>query len=108
MGRNNIEDNSKAYNFGFNYTQQRLFKFGIKSEQACRRFELAQGLEMHKLTLTIQVDAKRYNFNINDKIELKGKSYIVVAIGNNFDNPNQGRYKNSLDLFTGSCLIGLE
>ena len=108
MGRNNLEDNSKAFNFGFNYTQQRNFKFEIKSEETCRRFELAQGLEMLKLTITIQVDAKRYKFNINDKIELKGKNYIVVAIGDTYDNPNQGRYKGSLDAFSGHTLIGLE
>ena len=108
MGRNNLENKERDKSWGWNKTQRRLFKFELVSEKQCRNFELAQGLEMHKLTIAINVNAKRFPFKMNDKIELKGTSYIVVAIADNHDNPNQGRYKGNLDDYTGTTTIGLE
>lgn len=109
MGRNNREDRSKDVNWGFNNTQQVPFKFEIpkENEQVCRNFELAQGLEMHKLSLTIKLNAK-YNVNMNDVVVVKGHKYMVVTTSESFDNPAQGRYKGLLKDFTGSTLVGLE
>lgn len=107
MGRNNLENRSKDINWGFNNTQQVPFKFEILSEQQCRNFELAQGLEMHKLSLTIRLNAK-YNVNINDVVVVKGQKYMVTTTSESFDNPAQGRYKGLLKDFTGSTLVGLE
>lgn len=108
MGRNNLEIKANDKNWGYNKTQKKSFKFEIMSEQACRKFELAQGLEMHKLTLTIKVNANRFKLAINDKVEIKGASYLIVAISDNYDNSNQGRYKGSLSDYIGETIIGLE
>ena len=108
MGRNNLEIKANDKNWGYNKTQKKSFKFEIMSEQACRKFELAQGLEMHKLTLTISINAKHFTTKINDKVDIKGVSYIVVAISDNFENPNQARYKGNLKDYMGSTIIGLE
>ena len=107
MGRNNIEHRSKDINWGKNITKNIPFKFEIMSEETCRKFELAQGLEMHKLTLTIKLNAK-YKIAINDKLNIKGKTYIVVTIGDTYEKPSQGRYKGDLAAFTGHSLVGLE
>lgn len=107
MGRNNLENRSKDINWGFNNTQQVPFKFEILSEQQCRNFELAQGLEMHKLSLTIRLNAK-YNVSINDVVVVKGQKYMVITTSESFENPAQGRYKGLLKDFTGSMIVGLE
>lgn len=107
MGRNNLENRSKDINWGFNNTQQVPFKFEILSEQQCRNFELAQGLEMHKLSLTIRLNAK-YNVSINDVVVVKGQKYMVITTSDSFENPTQGRYKGLLKDFTGSMIVGLE
>lgn len=107
MGRNNLENRSKDINWGFNNTQQVPFKFEILSEQQCRNFELAQGLEMHKLSLTIRLNAK-YDVNINDVVVVKGQKYMVITTSESFDNQAQGRYKGLLKDFTGSMIVGLE
>ena len=85
MGRNNLENRSKDINWGFNNTQQVPFKFEILSEQQCRNFELAQGLEMHKLSLTIRLNAK-YDVNINDVVVVKGQKYMVITTSESFEN----------------------
>ena len=107
MGRNNLENRSKDINWGFNNTQQVPFKFEILSEQQCRNFELAQGLEMHKLSLTIRLNAK-YDVSINDVVVVKGQKYMVITTSESFENPAQGRYKGLLKDFTGSMIVGLE
>lgn len=107
MGRNNLETREIDKNWGKNLTQNVLFKFEIMSEQYCRKFELAQGLEMNKLTLTIILNA-RYNVNMDDKLDIKGKTYRVVTTSDNYDNPNQGKYKGNIADFTGFCVVGLE
>lgn len=108
MGRNNLEIKSKDVNWGWNQTQKKNFKFEILSEQACRNFELTQGLEMHKLTLSIRVNANKYEIALNDKLDIKGRTYIVVAKSDYFENPTQGRYKGRLKDFTSSTTFGLE
>lgn len=107
MGRNNVENRSLDKNWGYNKTKNTHFKFQILNEETCRRFELAQGLEMHKLTLTIRLNAQ-YKIEIKDKLDIKGRTYIVVAKTNYFENDNQGRFKGSLDDFTGHQVVGLE
>ena len=107
MGRNNIEKREHDKNWGKNLTKNVLFKFEIMSEQYCRKFELAQGLEMNKLTLTIRTNAQ-YNLAMDDKVNLKGKIYRVATTSDNYDNPNQGRYKGNMADFTGYCVVGLE
>lgn len=107
MGRNNIENRSNDKNWGRNLTKRTNFKFEIMSEQYCRKFELAQGLEFNKLTLTIKLNAK-YQIAQSDKLDIKGRTYMVVTTSDNFDNPEQGKYKGSLTDFTGSMVVGLE
>lgn len=107
MGRNNLQDRSKDINWGFNKTKQKPFKFELMSEQQCRNFELAQGLQMFKLTISIKLNAS-YDISNNDVIELKGKKYIVVTTSDSKDNPLQGRYKANLNDFTGYTIVGLE
>lgn len=107
MGRNNIEHRERDVNWGYNNTQQVPFKFELLSEQQTRQFELAQGLEMHKLTLSIKLNAK-YLVEVGDALMVKGKTYMVITTSSSFDNPSQGRYKGSLADFTGSTIIGLE
>ena len=108
MGRNNLENKSKDVNWGVNLTQNKNFKFEILSEQACQNFELAQGLEMHKLTLAIRINANKFEAAINDKLDIKGRTFIVVSKSDQYDNPLQGRYKGSLKDFTASTILGLE
>lgn len=108
MGRNNLENKSKDVNWGFDITQNKNFKFELASEQVCRRFELAQGLEMNKLTLTIKVNAPKFKIKEHDQLDIKGKKYIVVSTSDSFDNHLQGKYKGSLNDFTGHTYIGLE
>lgn len=107
MGRNNIENRSKDKNWGYNLTTKSHFKYEIMSEEACRRFELAQGLEMHKLTLTIRLNAQ-YKISMKDKLEIKGRTYVATAFQTYLDNDNQGRYKGRIDDFTGHQVVGLE
>ena len=107
MGRNNIENRSNDKNWGRNLTKRTNFKFEIMSEQYCRKFELAQGLEFNKLTLTIKLNAK-YKIAQSDKLNIKGRMYMVVTTSDNFENPEQGKYKGSLNDFTGSLIVGLE
>ena len=107
MGRNNLEHRTNDKNWGKNITNNIPFKFEIMSEETCRRFELAQGLEMHKLTLTIKLNAN-YKVAINDKVEIKGKSYIVVTTSSYLDSNGQGRYKADLGVYTGYTMVGLE
>ena len=107
MGRNNIQQRSKDTNWGFNKTRQIPFKFEVLSESQCRNFELAQGLQMFKLTKAIKLNGF-YELKNNDEIQIKGKKYIVVTLSDSYDNPMQGRYKASFDDFTGSTIVGLE
>jgi hypothetical protein len=107
MGRNNLENRSKDKNWGFNLTKQKRFKFEILNEQQCRNFELAQGLEMFKLTFAIKLNCK-YDISNNDKLDIKGKQYLVLTLSETFDNPIQGQYKGTLDEFTGYTIVGLE
>ena len=107
MGRNNLETREVDKNWGKNITQNVPFKFELTSEQYCRKFELAQGLEMNKLTLTIILNA-RYKIQMDDTVDIKGVRYRVATTSDNYDNPNQGKYKGSMDAFTGYCVVGLE
>ena len=107
MGRNNLESRARDYNWGFNLTKNKHFKFEILTEQQCRNFELAQGLEMYKLTCAIKLNSK-YDISNNDSLNIKGKKYLVLTMSYSFENPLQGRYKGSLDEFTGSTVVGLE
>lgn len=107
MGRNNREQRTNDKNWGKNLTKNIPFKFEIMSERFCRRFELAQGLEMNKLTLTIKINAHSTIEN-NDKLEIKGETYLVVTTSDKYDNNGQSRYKGSLQAFTGSLFVGLE
>lgn len=107
MGRNNLETRENDKNWGKNLTQNVPFKFEITSEQYCRKFELAQGLEMNKLTMTIITNA-RYQLNMDDKVNIKGKIYRVATTSDNYDNPNQGKYKGNIADYTGFCVVGLE
>lgn len=107
MGRNNREHRTNDKNWGMNLTRNIPFKFEIMSEETCRRFELAQGLEMNKLTLTIKLNAN-YKIGNNDKLKIKGREYLVVTTSNKYDNNGQSRYKADLDDFTGSTMVGLE
>lgn len=107
MGRNNIENRDADKNWGRNLTKSKYFKFEIMSEEYCRRFELAQGLEMNKLTLTIKLNAN-YDVKQNDKVYIKGRNYMVVTTSTKLENPNQGRYKGNLNDYTGVVFVGLE
>ena len=107
MGRNNREHRTNDKNWGMNLTKNIPFKFEIMSEETCRRFELAQGLEMNKLTLTIKLNAN-YKIDNNDKLKIKGREYLVVTTSNKYDNNGQSRYKASFDDFTGFIMVGLE
>ena len=107
MGRNNREHRANDKNWGMNLTRNIPFKFEVMSEQTCRRFELAQGLEMNKLTLTIKLNAN-YKIANNDKVEIKGKTYLVVTTSQKYDNNLQSRYKADFNAFTGSTMVGLE
>ena len=107
MGRNNIEHRTNDKNWGKNLTKNIPFKFEIMSEETCRRFELSQGLEMHKLTLTIKLNAN-YKIAIEDKVEFKGRIYRVVTTSSYYDKNGQSRFKGNLADFTGHTLVGLE
>ena len=107
MGRNNREHRTNDKNWGMNLTRNIPFKFEVMSEETCRRFELAQGLEMNKLTLTIKLNAN-YKIGNNDKLEIKGREYLVVTTSTKYDNNGQSRYKADLSDYTGSTMVGLE
>ena len=107
MGRNNFEQRTNDINWGKNLTKNVPFKFEIMSEELCRRFELSQGLEMHKLTLTIKINC-RYKIEIKDKLDIKGRSYMVVAIGSNYDKGSQQMFKGNINDFAGYTILGLE
>ena len=107
MGRNNIQNRSKDINWGFNNTRQTPFKFELMSEQQCRNFELAQGLQMFKLNISIRVNGF-IDIKNNDEVVIKGKKYRVVTLSDSYDNPSQGRYKANFKDYTGSTVIGLE
>ena len=107
MGRNNIQDRSRDYNWGYDNTSQMPFKFEILNEQQCRNFELAQGLQMFKLSMTIKINGY-HSIKNNDELAIKGQKYRVVTMSDSYDNPGQGRYKASLKDHTGNTYIGLE
>lgn len=107
MGRNNIENRSKDKNWGYNKTKGKHFKFELMSDNFTRRFELEQGLNMFKLTMSIRLNAY-YDISMNDELELKGKKLKVTTIADAFDDNNQGMFKANLDDFTGHRVVGLE
>ena len=107
MGRNNLQNKSKDVNWGFNKTSNNPFKFEILGEQTCRNFELAQGLQMFKLSMAIRINGF-HSIKNDDELVIKGKKYRVVTMSDTYDNPMQGRYKAKLDDYTGFTTIGLE
>ena len=107
MGRNNVQDRSHDYNWGYDLTQKKPFKFELLNEQQCRNFELAQGLQMFKLTMAIKINGY-HSIKNDDDLNIKGTKYKVVTMSDSYDNQGQGRYKASLKDFTGNTYIGLE
>ena len=107
MGRNNIDDRSHDKNWGYNLTQKCHFKFQLLDDSFTRRLELSQGLSMFKLTMSLRLNAY-YNVNMNDELEIKGRTLRVTTVVEHFDNNNQGMFKGSLDDFTGYKVVGLE
>ena len=107
MGRNNIQNRSNDYNWGYDLTQKKPFKFELLNEQQCRNFELAQGLQMFKLTIVIKINGY-HSIQNDDDLNIKGTKYKVVTMSDSYDNQGQGRYKASLKDFTGNTYIGLE
>lgn len=109
MGRNNIQNRSHDYNWGYDLTHNKPFKYEIPrdNQQVCRNFEVAQGLQMFKLTLTIKINGY-HSIENDDELKIKGTKYRVVTMSDSYDNQGQGRYKASLKDFTGNTYIGLE
>ena len=107
MGRNNIEDRSKDKNWGYNRTQGNIIKFELMSDDYTRRFELAQGLIMYKLTMSIRLNAY-YKVEMDDELEIKGRKLKVTTIADAYDDNDQGMFKASLDNYTGHRVVGLE
>ena len=107
MARNTIDDRSKDKGWGFNKTQQARIKFQIMPDAFTRRFELAQGLNMFKLTRSIRLNAY-YKVAMNDELEIKGKKLKVTTIADALDDNDQARFKASFDDYTGYRVVGLE
>ena len=107
MARNTIDDRSKDIAWGFNKTQQTKLKFQVMPETFTRRFELAQGLTMFKLSMSIRLNAY-YKLAMNDEIEIKGKKFRVTTISDAYDDNLQAQYKATFDDYTGYRVVGLE
>lgn len=107
MGRNNLEDRSKDYNWALNERTNALFKFELLDDSDCRDIEVASGLNMMQVTRAIQINSKT-DIKDKDVLRLKGHKFKVIAISDVKDNPEQGRFKGNLDDFTGYLRIGLQ
>lgn len=107
MGLNTRHDATKDTCTGYNITQHNSFKFEIPSRDEQAGFEAAMGLEFYKISKTIKING-RCSLKLKDRVKIFGKTYIVQTIGNSYDNGIEGMYKNDIDDFTGSKLIGLE
>lgn len=106
MGRNNKEP--RGQNWGYNNTKKAPFTFKrFLNENDCRMLEVANGLQIKDVSMAIEIDG-HHNIELNDKLTLKGQTRLVIALTPTIDNPNQGKYKGSLDDFTGSVRIGLK
>lgn len=106
MGRNNREP--RGQNWGYNETKKTPFTFvKFLNENDCRMLEVANGLQIKDVSMAIQIDGHT-NIELKDKLTLKGQTRLVIALTPTTDNPNQGRYKGSLDAFTGSVRVGLK
>ena len=107
MGRNNIENRSRDINWGYNQTKGANFNYQIMNDNYTRRLELSAGMEMFKLTMSIILNAD-YQVDIKDKLEIKGKTFIVTYKQSVYDNDLQGKYKANLQDYTGHVVLGLE
>lgn len=107
MGRNNLEKRGVDVNWGYNQTQKKPFKFEFLNENECRLLESSNGLEIHDISMAIKINGK-CTIALDDKLTIKGINKLVVALGEEKDNPKQGRYKGNYDDFTGSTKIGLK
>lgn len=107
LGRNNLEKRGKDFNWGYNQTKKKPFKFNFLNENDCRLLEVANGLQIKDISMAIQIDG-RNDIEINDKLTVKGVNKLVIALTPVIDNPKQGRYKGNLNDFTGSTKIGLK
>lgn len=107
MGRNNLEKRGKEHLWGYNVTKKKLFKCELLKEEECRLLEVANNLQFKEVSIGISIEGQT-DIEINDKVKFKGKTKIVVALSPSKNNPMQGRYKGSLDDFTGKLDIGLK
>lgn len=107
MGRNNLEKRGNDVNWGYNQSKKKPFKFEFLNENDCRLLEVANGLQIKDVSMAIKVNGKT-DIGIEDKLVVKGVNRLVIALTPELDNPKQGRYKGSLDAFTGSTKIGLK
>lgn len=107
MGRNNLEHRADDYNWGYNESKKKPFKFGFLEDSDCRNLEVANGLEIKEINIGIRINGKA-DIELNDKLVVKGLKKIVIAITPKHDNPKQGRYKGNLDDYSGSFDIGLK
>lgn len=107
MGRNNRELRGKDVNWGYNQKKKKPFKFEFLNEHDCRMLEVANGLEIKDISMAIKINGK-VDIELNDTLTIKGVNKLVIALTPEHDNPQQGRYKGSLEDYTGSVKVGLK
>ena len=107
MGRNNKESRGKDVNWGYNQKKKKPFKFEFLNEHDCRMLEVANGLEIKDISMAIKINGK-VDIELNDTLTIKGVNKLVIALTPEHDNPQQGRYKGSLEDYTGSVKVGLK
>lgn len=107
MGLNTKQDRTKSQGNAFNLTRSIKFKFQPLNDNQCRMFEAAQGLEMYKCSAVIRVN-NGVQIGNDDRIRLFGKTLIVISVADSYDNFSELKYADSLDMLSGTKLIGLE
>lgn len=107
MGRNNLEMRGVDFNWGYNQTKKKPFKFQFLNENDCRLLEVANGLEIKDISMAIRINGK-VDVELNDKLTIKGINKLVIALNPELDKPQQGRFKGDLGAYTGSTKIGLK
>ena len=107
MGRNNLQKRGSNVNWGYNETKKKPFKFEFLNDNDCRELEVANGLAIKSITLGIKIDGN-CDISLKDRLIIKGLTKLVIALTPRIDNQKQGRYKGSLEDYTGSLSIGLQ
>lgn len=107
MALNTIHKNKQDLVNAYNITQNKVFKCEIAGEKEVQRVSASLGLNLPSNKLTLKVNGHSKVLD-KDKIKVLNETYIVVAVKETFDKPEQFRKRADYEFFNGTSYIFLE